>query len=157
MTLMNEENVSGLPDYGTPGNKRCYECCEPVDEITLSKIGHYDDPLAAVLGKCEVCDAPRYEVLGTCPACAGPVYEFKEHFGCYNTFSGNCDFIIPVARMKECELEPFHVNMKKLLRGGLKTLEIQGQEDYCTTHATLVRSTTGAWDITVSAGCKEHS
>ncbi|MDD2582073.1 MAG: hypothetical protein PHR66_08780 [Desulfuromonadaceae bacterium] len=82
-----------------PEGSYCYECDEPVDEESWVCILDYDDPLAAVLGKCEICKAPRYEVLGNCPACKGPVYELADHFACYNTFSGACDFRIPIARI----------------------------------------------------------
>lgn len=82
----------GCPNCGPPGNRHCYECYEPVDDITLSSYLDYNDPMAAVLGKCDICGAPAYEDIGPCPACDGPVYEFANSFACYHTFSGNCNF-----------------------------------------------------------------
>lgn len=147
-----EAGCTGLPDWGPEGARRCYACEEPVSEESRECILDYDDPLAAVLGKCEVCEAPRYEVLGNCPSCRGPVYELADHFACYNTFSGICDFRVPIARMEECELEPFYINMKHLLHGGLECADFNDPGECKTTHAILIRTDDGRWEIMVADG-----
>jgi len=139
------QEISGCTDWD---GDVCYECGEPVGEESWDCILDYDDPLAAVLGKCENCNAPRYQVLGHCPACKGPVYELADHFACYNTFSGACDFRIPIERMEECELWPFYINMMHLLHRGLELIESSENK---ITHATLNCADDG-WDVMIVDG-----
>lgn len=94
----------GCPDNGPPGNRHCYQCYEPVDDKTLNSYLEYNDPMAAVLGKCDICSAPDYYDVGHCPACNGPVYNFGDSYACYNTISGTCDFAISKKNTEKHEI-----------------------------------------------------
>lgn len=146
------EIAPGCPDWGTPGKRRCYECGEPVDEIRRECTGHYDDPLAAVLGKCQVCGAPNYEVFGKCPDCGGPVYMFTGHFACYNTTSETCDFRISINRMEELDLIPCEIDIKYLLDDGLLIIEDGFRDVPLVTHAQIVFNVGKGWDVKLSEG-----
>jgi hypothetical protein len=103
--------------------------------------------------KCRECGAPRYEVLGDCPACAGPVYEFADHFACYNTVGGTCNFKITKQRLKEQELTPDFVVIECLLEGGgwCEIGKAVGGQ-LVITHVHIVRSESDGWDVAVSDG-----
>ncbi|KIE42473.1 hypothetical protein SE37_07425 [Geobacter soli] len=80
------------------------------------------------------------------------MYELADHFACYNTFSGTCDFRIPIARMEECEFEPFYISMKHLLHGGLQVTDCDAEEGSRITHAILIRAKDGEWEILIADG-----
>lgn len=141
----------GCPDWGAPGERFCYECGEPVDELDRHCTGRYDDPLAAVLGTCFVCGAPNYEVLGNCPVCGGPVYEFEEYFGCYNTTNETCDFMVSIGRMEELGFFPYVINIKNLLDRGLEIHWGNNMEEPIVTPARIIE-TDGVWDVRIFDG-----
>lgn len=113
------------PDCGPPGNRFCYECNEPVDDETFNSYLDYNDPMAAVLGKCDICGAPDYRDIGHCPVCNGPVLNFGENYACYHTISGNCDFSLS---KNDLELQEINTNsmVGNLLIGPMRFNVIHG-------------------------------
>ena len=137
----------GCPDYGPPGDRHCYECYEPVDDKTLNSYLDYNDPMAAVLGKCDICGAPDYQHIGRCPSCNGPVYNFGDNYTCYNTISGACDFSISKEYLEEQEIY-LNVELGNLLVGTMCNHEIHGPgEPHTITYQKIVHSTSTGWII----------
>jgi hypothetical protein len=139
--------ANGGPDCGPPGNRHCYECYEPVDDIKFNCYLEYDDPMAAVLGKCSICGAPDYQDIGPCPACNGPVYYFGNHYVCYYFINGICDFSVSKGNLEEQEIFS-KVEFANLLVGPMRTHIIHGpDEPFTIIYQRIVHTENEGWAV----------
>jgi len=130
--------------------KCCDECGAPANKDTINYEGPLGSPPASILGTCCECGAPRYLPLGFCPQCKGPVYDFKDHFGCYNTLSGTCDFKISIEKFSSRRFYPCFGYMECLLEGNgwCETgTVVCGKWEFRYIH--LFRSDDHTWDLQV--------